>query len=374
MSVGFAFGEPKTREVGLFPTRISEITPELLSRALSVYAPGTKIERFEVVDTFHGFTTLLRLRIEINDTGRKAGIGPTIMLKAGFEPHSSQEVFRPSYAMEVVGARDVWPHLGLRTPVYYFADLDERGHSLILMEDLKARGAAFCDVFKPQGYNEVARRMEALARVHAETWDSPSIKPGGRFHDKVIGNGSALMVRKHTRLGSFTPEGWRAWTDLPRGAASSAKFKDLDWMLAAFNFLGRIADEIPNAIVHGDCHQGNLYTDKDGEPGFFDSLPRREPPFFELGYMMTCAMDAMDRKQFDYALLKVYADEARRCGVNTSYDEILHYYRIFLFNGWMFFIVNANEFQTEWFNTLHASRFNQAMFDHGTYELISSLM
>lgn len=358
---------------GPLPTTIAEVDSAWLSAALSTYAPGVEVESFRVVDTIHGFTTLLRLQVQLNAAGRAAGIPATIMLKAGFEEHSG--VFAPSYAMEVVGARDVWPQLGLRTPVYYFADADmELGRTMILMEDLKARGVAFCDVFRPQTYDEVARRLVALAQVHARTWDSPEIKPGGRFHDVVLGNGAGLLRTKHMGYGSFTPEGWRAWTDLPRGAVSAAKFKDLDWVKEATAYVARLSDEIPNAIIHGDCHQGNLYVDVDGEPGFFDSMPRREPPFFEAAYAITCALDVLDRKHLDHALLRVYADEVRRCDVQVSYEEILHYYKIFLFQGWMYFIVNSSAFQTEWFNTLHAARFNAAMMDHGSYDLISALM
>lgn len=360
------------REARPLPAAIEDIDAEWLSAALAAYAPGAKVERFRVVDVIHGFTTLLRLEVELNAAGRAAGVGSTLMLKAGFEPHS--DTFAGSYAMEVAGARDVWPGLGLRTPVYYFADADaERGRTMILMEDLKARGVAFCDPFQSQTYDQAAQRMVALAQAHARTWDSPEIKPGGRYHDVVLANGAALLRAKHMGYGSFTPQGWKAWTDLPRGAASSAAFKTLDWVLRATAYIARLSDEIPNAVIHGDCHQGNLYLDVDGEPGFFDSMPRREPPYFEAGYAITCALDVADRKAFDHALLRVYASEAQRCGVKTSYEEVLHYYKIFLFQGWMYFMVNSTAFQTEGFNTLHAARFNAAMLDHGTYDLISAL-
>ena len=357
----------------VLPGSVEEVDAEFLSAALSTYAPGTEVRSFEIVDVIHGLTTLLRLRLDLNETGRKAGIGPTVMLKAGFEPHSPQ--FISTYAMEVTAHRDVWPPLGLRTPIYYFADADlQRKRSVLIMEDLKARGVTFCTNKQTQKYEQVAKRLSALAEVHAKTWDSPDIKPGGKYDGAVLQNGAAILLKKHTDFGSYTPEGWRAWIDKPRGATSSTRFTNLDWARDATAYLAKISPQVPNAIIHGDCHLGNVYVDVDGEPGFYDSLPRREPPYFELCYWITCAMDVLDRREADHMLVRHYAQEAQRHGVNTSYEECLYYYKIFLMMGWMYFIVNSTDFQTEWFNTFHAARFHAAMLDHGTYELITSQM
>jgi hypothetical protein len=357
----------------VLPGSIEEVDAEFLSAALSTYAPGTEVRAFEIVDVIHGLTTILRLKLDLNEAGRKAGLGPTIMLKAGFEPHSQQ--FASSYAMEITAHRDVWPGLGLRTPIYYFADADlERKRTVILMEDLKARGVTFCSNKQPQKYHQVARRLTALAEAHAKTWNSADIRPGGKYDGIVLQNGAAILLKKHTNFGSFTPDGWRAWIEQPRGATSSARFLDLDWARDATAYMARISPEISNAIIHGDCHLGNLYIDVDGEPGFYDSLPRREPPFFEVAYVINCSMDVLDRREADHMLVRHYAEEARRLGVDTSYEECLYYYKIFLMMGWMYFIVNSTDFQTEWFNTIHTARFHAAMLDHGTYELISSQM
>jgi hypothetical protein len=75
------------------PVTIDEIDCGWLTRALRVNAPGATVRNFEIVDMIRGTCTKIRLRLEMDDTGRRAGIPKTVFLKGGFESHSRDLVF-----------------------------------------------------------------------------------------------------------------------------------------------------------------------------------------------------------------------------------------------------------------------------------------
>ena len=364
-------GEGKTARP--LPLELEEITPEWLSSALSVKTPGAEVKSFEMVDIRRGFTTLIRLRLELNDAAKKAGIPELMMLKGGFEPHSRTRA--RTYIMEAIGYRDIWPNLGLRTPVCYYADAEpDRQQAIMLLEDLKARGVSFCNVWEPQTYEQTAKRLTALADAHARVWDSPDIKPGGKYHDITLANGVHLLREYMLAFDMLTPEGWATWIERPRGAGVSKKITDREWTDRAAQYLIKLANELPNTIVHGDVHQGNCYIDVDGEPGFYDSVPRREPAYFDLAYTIGCSLDVADRRSYDHALVRHYWQEIHKRGVDVSLDEVMHYYKIFLTQGYLYFIINDNYFQTESFNTVHTTRFATAMMDNGTKDILDAIM
>jgi hypothetical protein len=158
---------------------------------------------------------------------------------------------------------------------------------------------------------------------------------------------------------------------LPRGAASAKQFHDPEWAALAFNFITSLEEVLPHCITHGDMHLGNLYEEPDGTAGFYDALPHKEPALMEVTYHITCALDPADRRRWDRALVAHYLSELRRHGVDApDYDQAMWLFGAYLVYGFYVFFVNDTRWQTEAFNTAHTSRFNAAMLDHGTKDLI----
>jgi hypothetical protein len=369
------------------PWEVEEITPEWLTKALSLQVPGLKVNSCEVTRVRHGFTSVVHVSIDLNDVGRKAGIAPKIVVKGGFTQHSRSYAF--GYAMEAHGYRDVFP-LGLNMPKIYFVDLEvERHQSIIIMEDLNVRGVSFGEGLKPLGYDMMQKRLTALAAFHAKTWDSPELKPGGRY-SAVLANGSRinrLHMEEHgfidlgndarsrqseyRQLAPFlTPEGWATMWDerMSQNAAASHHFRDLEWNRRAILYLEELSDKIPNCVVHGDTHLGNHYEEPDGTPGFFDPMPRREPAYFELAHTIISGVDPYDRRKWERAFIALYVDELARNGVRLDFDETMHYYTLFMHMGYIWFIINDPVWQTPAFNTVQVWRYCDAMMDNGTKE------
>jgi hypothetical protein len=349
------------------PTTIEAITPEWLNAALNTRNPGVRLKGFEILDVNHGTCTKIRLQLDMDEAGRAAGIPERVILKGGFEPHSRQMHYM--HEEEVHAYADVAPVSPLRFPACYFAgySLEDR-QGIVIMEDLVARGVEFLRPQRPQQPEAVAKRLTRLARHHAMSWESPELKPGGRF-------GWAGHVADAPYFPTvLVPDIWRGFVDSARGAAAAVCFHDLEWMKRALDKLGRFDKTLPTVLIHGDTHLGNLYIDVDGEPGFFDSLPHLAPAMFEISYHVTCALDMPVRRAHERELVSHYRDELIRCGVGApSLDDFMHQFGCCLAHGYAVFLVNASEFQPEAINTAYTARFSTAMLDHDTMGLLAAL-
>jgi hypothetical protein len=349
------------------PTSIAGITPAWLDAALKAWNPAVAVKDAEVLDVNHGTCTKIRIRLEMDEAGRAAGIPERVILKGGFEPHSRMMDYM--HHQEVHAYADVAPHTPLRFPACYFAGFDAGAkQGIVIMEDLVARGVTFLHPQRPDRPEAVAERLMRIARHHALTWDKPDIRPGGRFD-------WATHIADETYFATvLTPEIWPGYVDSARGAAASVCFHDLDWMKATMAKLNRFARTLPTMLIHGDTHLGNLYVDTDGEPGFFDSLPHLAPAMYEVSYHITGALDVPDRRRHERALVAHYRDELIRCGVAPPpLEEFMHQFGCFLANGYAIFLVNASDFQPEAINTAYTARFSSAMLDHDTIGLVAAL-
>jgi hypothetical protein len=349
------------------PTSIAGITPAWLDAALKAWNPAVAVKDAEVLDVNHGTCTKIRIRLEVEEAGRAAGIPERVILKGGFEPHSRMMDYM--HHQEVHAYADVAPHTPLRFPACYFAGFDAGAkQGIVIMEDLVARGVTFLHPQRPDRPEAVAERLTRIARHHALTWDKPDIRPGGRFD-------WATHIADETYFATvLTPEIWPGYVDSARGAAASVCFHDLDWMKATMAKLNRFARTLPTMLIHGDTHLGNLYVDTDGEPGFFDSLPHLAPAMYEVSYHITGALDVPDRRRHERALVAHYRDELIRCGVEAPpLEEFMHQFGCFLANGYAIFLVNASDFQPEAINTAYTARFSSAMLDHDTIGLVAAL-
>lgn len=341
------------------PVTVEAITRDWLEAALRTRAPGARLNRFEIVDIDHGTCTKIRLALDVEG----ADIPQRVILKGGFEPHSRAMPYM--HAQEVHAYADVAPLSPLRFPACHFAGFDaEAAQGIVIMDDLALRGVTFLHPQRPETPEAVARRLTALARHHAMSW--------GRTEHF----GWATNIADSTEYFStvLQPEIWAAYVASSRGAATSVCFHDLDWVKDALTRVNAYGRTLPQTLIHGDTHLGNLYVDIDGEPGFFDSLPHIAPAMYEIAYHVTGALDVPVRRAHERALVGHYRDELIRLGVDAPpLVDFMHTFGLLLVNGFAVFMVNASAFQPEAINTAYTARFSAAMLDHGTLELVAAL-
>jgi hypothetical protein len=351
------------------PITVEEITPEWLTAALRHRAPGVTVHGFDVVDVVDTTTTKVRLRLDRDAPATAAGIPELVIVKGGFRAHGRE--LEKMHLREVRAYRDVFPDVPLHTPTCFFADFDaERRQGIVIMEDLVERGVEFCHASKPQSQEQVARRLSALAAFHASTWDSPELGPGGKWGDLV----DFFDVMRGFFDRYTSAENWQRFMHAPRGAATSVRFHDRDWMIEGWTRVTRYGQSLPQCVLHGDVHLGNLYTDTDGTPGFFDPLASRGPGMLEVSYHVSASIDVADRSRWEGALVRHYLDELRRHGVDAApFDEAMRQYAVFLIYGLFIWLTTESHYQAEAVNTANAARVSAAMLDHDSASLIAAL-
>jgi Phosphotransferase enzyme family len=346
-----------------------EITREWLETALRERHPDIGLEGLEIVEVIAGTSTKVAVRASYDAAGRAAGLPERLIVKGGFEAHSV--ALGPMYLNEMRFYRDLQPHVAITSPACFYAGRDPSSHqAIVVMEDLRVRGVRFCDPLRPQDADTVAQRLEAMARYHAQTWDSPLFHAGGAF-DWVGGRHEGWSVTYQERY--LAPEVWSHYVGAPRGTAISQVLHDREWMRRALAGLGRLHRASPPCLCHGDTHLGNLYEDADGRPGFFDAQVARAPALFEVTYHLVGALDVVDRRRAERELLRHYLGALAAHGVAApGFDAAWEAYRREVAYGLFIFLINETRFQTEAVNAAYTGRFGAAALDLDTVALVDA--
>lgn len=351
------------------PLRPDGITREWLEAALRERHPGIGLSGLEIVEVIPGTSTKVAVRASYDAAGRAARLPERLVVKGGFEEHSV--ALGPMYFNEMRFYRDVQPRVAIDSPACFYAGSDPGSHqSIVVMEDLRARDVRFCDPLRPQPPDTVARRLEAMARYHAQTWNCAEFRPGGAF-DWIGGRHEGWSVTYQERY--LVPDVWAHYVHSPRGTAISRTLHDRDWMRRALAGLGRLHAASPPCLCHGDTHLGNLYEDADGTPGFFDAQVARAPALFEVTYHLVGALDIVDRRRAERMLLRHYLDALAAHGVAApAFDVAWDAYRREVAYGLFIFLINETRFQTEAVNTAYTARFGAAALDLETVGLVDA--
>jgi hypothetical protein len=353
------------------PTQVAQIDARWLTAALRQRTPDVTVIGFEIIEVIDTTTTKLRIRLQLNDAGKRAGIPDQVILKGGFKPHSREPAMAHMHEREVRGYRDVFPVVPLPHPACYFADYDPTGpQGIIIMEDLTTRGVTICHATRPQSFEQVALRLTYLARFHAATWDSEEIAPGRKWEE--LPDFFDVMRGFFARCSSR--ENWDRFMTMPRGVATTFRLRDRDWMRDSWDKVCRYSKTLPRCVLHGDVHLGNLYIEPDGTPGFFDTLASTGPGMLEVSYHISASVDIADRADWEGALVQHYLAELERNGVTPiGFDEAMHQYGVFLLYGLFIWQTTESHFQTEAVNTANCARMSAACLDHDLIGLMVAL-
>jgi hypothetical protein len=349
------------------PLEIEEIDRDWLTQALRVRAPDVTVRDFEMAEIIRGTCTKIRLHLDMDEAGRRAGIPQSVILKGGFEPHSRNI---PCSRVESLGYRDLMDGSGLNSPTCYFADYDAgTRQGLVIMDDLDAIGAVIGSPVRPRSHDQVAQTLSMLACFHAKSWDCPEYGP-----DHELGWLSGHMFCDPGLRNLLVPEVWNRYLAMPRGAAVSVRFHDLEWVHEALDKMALLAKRVPNCIVHGDTHLGNTF-ERDGRFGFFDITVRRNPAIAEACYHVALCMDMAERPRWERELLAHYLEELRRHGVKDppAFDDAFFQYRAFLMEGFSLVIINDPHYMAEPLITAYAARMSAALLDHEVVDLLRTI-
>jgi hypothetical protein len=341
-TAGVGDDRPYPQRQGLLPRDLAAVTPEFLTSVMRNRYPGLEIRDMETVEIRNGHTTKMRVRLDLNQAGRDAGIPENVCLKSNWSGGFEEVDIHALEARFYHYARD---QLNIPSPKAYFADWDAgaTGQGLVVMEDLALEGGRFGHSTDHMGVDGVAEAFEGYAKYHGASWGDPRLREWIWLQtsmDTPIDNEQLRFM----------------WQWVEKNLAKE-KFRAIlpKWFLDDPQSLHRIFDALalfearnpgPNTIVHGDSHQGNTYVRADGERIWIDwQLVRKGRPWRDLAYFMIGALTIEERRADDRRLLKHYHEHLLATGIADppSFDTIWAAYSRWPIYGCQAWIANMDE-------------------------------
>jgi hypothetical protein len=278
------------------PMQWEQVTPEWMTAALQSRAPGVEVGGVELVMNDDGSNRRARFKLAY-----AKGTGPeTVFLKAHDADNRVTHLRNGNLWNEArLFASGV--EIPADTPLVYKAVVDLLGLDfLLVMEDIRQRGADPRDATRPMTPDQVARGLTGMARYHSRYWGvSPATHPALAW------------------LQTWAPtEGWKSGLRrfIPRGlergqpvlAPLVARMTGDEVVDHWARYVGTLATD-PVTLIHGDTHVGNTYVLPDGDVGFLDwQVVRRGAWHQDVGHFMGSALTVEDRRAHERELLGVY--------------------------------------------------------------------
>ena len=314
----------------VFPSEVADLTPEVLSAALAIRAPGVVVEKVDIVATKRCgdgvASTADRVVIDLTylpGTGR--GLPRRLILKTML---ASPRAPAAMYLNEVRFYRDIRHELDIESPTAFASQFDRTtGRFGLLLEDLTERGAQFPSALDPVSLNEVRSVLGHLARLHARFWNSPRFGgdlgwvatpvSGGMF-DVFDAIGLDLIEDQVSR------HPFKADLIAPLGR-SLPQMWELLWRVQTRH------SRAPTTLLHGDPHLGNTYLLPGSRGGLLDwQLMMRGSWAHDVTYLLVTALEPEVRRAHQGDLLLEYLDLLASAGVGEvpSPTEAFEQYRM----------------------------------------------
>jgi hypothetical protein len=300
-----------------FPSRVEDLTPELLTEVLGERHPGVRVEGLRLLRTMQcgdGLaSTADRVILGLDYApSRDAGLPVQLMLKTMLvQPHAP----RVMYENEVAFYRQLRHELDVEAPRAYGSVFDpESGQFGVLMEDLALRSARFPNATTAVSIDEMRGIVTTLATLHAHYWASPRFAsdlawvatPCARGMDPVFRKLGLELVSDQVARNDYKAELIR-----PLG-------RSLPEMFAALWKVQELLASEPTTLLHGDPHIGNTYLLPDGTGGLLDwQLMVRGRWAHDLTYALVTGLDTESRRSHERELIGYYLGELRERGVET---------------------------------------------------------
>lgn len=331
------------------PTDANDLTPDDLNLVLAP-AGGQLIADFEVVEVHlwgEGHASSAgRIVIEpVYGAAAPAGLPKRLVVKVAKTDPSSDDPKQVRgtgalYRNEVDIYTRLEPSSFLEAPRVLGGRYEsETSTFLLVMEDLRERGASFGSVTRPVSLEGVQSLLAALAKLHARYWQSSEL------------TGALSWMEAHTRGDLHrvfnTPEA------APRFIAhqvETEQFKremvqgigeTVDSLFAGFQRLQRHQATLPQTVCHGDCHIANTYFLSDGRGGLLDwQLASQGYAMHDVSYLIATALSVAERRRNEGELLAYYRDRLQAEGAlaPSAEDLWLEYRRALVWGvyiGWL---------------------------------------
>jgi Phosphotransferase enzyme family len=361
---------PYPAREGRLPRNLAAVTPAWLSALLAHRYPGIEVESFEQVELINSHTTKLRLSLELNEVGRRAGIPRNVCLKSNWsEGIGTGDICElEARFYHLLGQPEV-DVAKAPLPKSYYADWDGDGggRGIVVLEDLALAPGRFGNSRDQLGVDGVAEGLESLAALHLALWDSPSLSqlPGSMATPRD--SDQMLLLWNYIAMNINRPS-YRAF--LP------------DWIYEAPERLAHAFDELgvyergasgPKCVVHGDSHQGNSYLRESGERIWLDwQLARRGHPWRDLSYFAVGALSVEERRGSMRDLVEEHRRRLVAGGASgvPSREDAWEHFRLWPVYGMQCWLGNVDQWGQS--SAEMVERFVRAVEDFDSIDLLTA--
>ena len=302
----------------VFPANLDDLSPAVLTEALSERWPDAVVEHLEIVAAKRCgdgvASTADRVVLDLTYAPGSDSEPPRrLILKTMLAtPHAPAAM----YENEVRFYRELRDELQIEAPTAFASHFDpSTGRFGLLLEDLTSRDARFPSAIESVSLNEVRSILAHLATLHARFWNSP------RFDDDLAWVATPMsggMFEVFDLIGleliEDQVERYPFKQDLiaPLGRSLSELW-DLLWLVQ------RRHCDTPTTLLHGDPHLGNTYLLPGERGGLLDwQLMMRGSWAHDVTYLMVTSLDPQVRRAHERELLAEYLEQLRANGVDNA--------------------------------------------------------
>lgn len=336
------------------PSRIEQLTPEIMTALLSDKQPGVVVEKVEISehaqcgDGLASTADRIGLKLEYKAGTNTSGIPESMKLKTillhrflrfgmpmivgtasfvntlekiplvgnfsgpfiftliniyqRYFPHAPEAMYRNEVNFYALLRKE----LNIEAPACYASEINSHdGQFGILMEDLSLRSARFPNADDGVSVDEMRSLVKNLAKLHAHFWQSPRLDEDLNWLPKTYEGG---MFPVFDSIGLHLIRDQVAKNEFKQNLLAPLN-RSVDELWIALWKSQELLYQQPHTLLHGDTHIGNTYVLPNGEGGLLDwQLIVRGPWCHDLSYLMITGLDINDRRAHEKELLQLYRE------------------------------------------------------------------
>lgn len=358
------------------PASVEKFTPAIINQMLQQFHPDAVVERFDILKAMqYGegmVSTAARAYLKLHFTaGTGQGLPTSVVLKLAYD---LEQLPSPLYANEVNFYRHLHSEVPVVVPQTLGAHYDpESRHFALLLEDLREQSVVFPNALSPLSLNQVEQVLESLAKLHANYWQTPRFASDLQWLETHVSGDLADFMNKlvpHVIQQEID-------TNFFKHELVAKMNTSGDELLQGLLAVQQHQSRLPQTLLHGDTHIGNIYLHSEGI-GLLDwQLMVRGYCMHDVNYLITTALPVNLRRKHERNLLRGYLEKLKQFGVKQppSFDQAWDEYRRTLIWGVYIGWLTTNVANYGWeIQAVNLVRLTTAYDDLGTAELVKEVL
>ena len=285
------------------PSRLEDVvTTTWLTDMLSANWPGANVRNVDIVEILATQATKVRMALTVE--GGAPDVPTRICIKGVL---TDTGAVASASIVETLFYQNAAAKLPVRVPGSIHACLNAAGNNgVVVMYDMIAAGGTFCTALLPFTPEEATDGLDQLAALHAAAWQGTALYETPwvpRFLDQI----SVKPIIPRDKLQELL--------DGPRGEQLPAGIRSAERLQRGLERLAAEIRGIPNCLIHGDAHAGNVYRDAAGRLGIVDwQILQKGEWAQDVAYHLAAVLSPEDRRAHERRLLDYYLGRLKALG------------------------------------------------------------